>query len=227
MVSFNEKTKKRYDERLRIYGYNPKSLGWLTGKQGIRFHILTSIGKLNNSSVLDIGCGFGDLYGFLNYMKYKCNYLGLELNPNLIEYGRKRYPNADFKKFNIETDKISGKFDWIIISGLFNFKRRKNYEFIESSLKKAFRSCREGIGVDFLSSYVDFKNKDAYYVSPEKILKICKKLSKRVVLRHDYLPFEFCVYIYKNQTITKDNSFKEITESLKPELRTNKWLKTD
>ncbi len=225
MTTYNEKTKKRYDKRLKNFGYNPKTLGWIKGKQSLRFQILTSIGKLDNSSVLDLGCGFGDLYGFLKYCNIKCSYLGLELNPNIIDIGKKKYPKAELDIFDVEKNDIPRKFDWIIISGMFNFKRKRNYEFIENVLKKAFNSCKKGIAVDFLSAYVDFRNNDASYVSPEKIFKIGKKLSKRVIIRHDYMPFEFCSFIYKNQIITKDNSFKEAKMKLEPELRSNKWLK--
>ncbi len=37
-------TKKIYDERLVKYGYNEKALGWLNGRQEVRFSALTAIG---------------------------------------------------------------------------------------------------------------------------------------------------------------------------------------
>ena len=68
--------------------------------------------------------------------------------------------------------------------------------------------CKKGVAMDFMSTYVDFKRKDSFHASPERVFKIAKKLSKRVVIRHDYLPFEFCVYIYKNNNLTKKHTFK-------------------
>lgn len=224
-MSYNEKTKKRYNNRLKKFGYDPKTLGWLKGRQGIRFSALTEIGDLNNSSIVDIGCGFGDLYGFLQHKKYQCRYIGLDLNPELIRYGKMKYPKAKFEVFDIEKDPISGIYDWAIISGLFNFKRENNLKFIEMMLHKIFNSCRKGVAVDFMTSYVDYKVKNASYTSPEQIFKICKKITKRVSIRHDYMPFEFCVYIYKNQNMTKDHIFTEFRNLVEPDLRTNKWLK--
>ena len=224
-MDYSKKTKDRYDERLAKFGYNPKTLGWLKGRQGIRFSVLTSIGTMNNSNILDVGCGFGDLCGFLKYKKLKFQYLGLELNPNLIEYGKDRYLQANFKIFDIEKNNIIGKYDWVIISGLFNFKRDNPYWFIEFVLRKVFRSCRKGVSVDFMTSYVDFKNRNANYVEPEKIMKICKKITPRMSLRHDYMPFKFCVYLYKNDKKTTNNIFMEYYRSLDKYFRTNKWLK--
>lgn len=222
---YTKATIERYNARLLKHGYSPKTLGWLKGRQGIRFSVLTSIGDMNNSNVLDVGCGFGDLYGFLLYKKYSFRYLGLEINPKLIELGRIRYPNAKFSEFNIEKDTINHKHDWIIISGLFNFKRRNKYEFIADALKKIFHSCRNGVAVDFTSNYVDFKSPDANYVSPEEIFRICKQITERIVLRHDYMPFEFSVFMYKDNAITKNLVFKEYTDSLDVDLKSNDWLK--
>lgn len=50
-------------------------------------------------------------------------------------------------------------------------------------------------------------------------------ITSRVVLRHDYMPFEFCVYLYRNNRSTKNNIYTEYHNSLKKELRTNQWLK--
>ena len=162
-MDYSLQTRRRYDKRLRQFGYDPKTLGWLKGKQGIRFSILTSIGDLKNSTVLDVGCGFGDLYGFLKYNKVNCKYLGLDLNHNLITCGKIQYPKAHFKVFDVEKDNITTKYDWIIISGLLNYKRKNSYEFIQFILKKMYKLCKKGLAVDFISNYVDFKKNNINY----------------------------------------------------------------
>jgi hypothetical protein len=62
------------------------------------------------------------------------------------------------------------------------------------------------------NALVDFKNEDAYYASPEQIFSFCKTISRRVVLRTDYMPFEFCVYVYKEDRISKRNVFEEFEQ---------------
>ncbi len=225
MNNNSSKTRKRYDKRLREFGISPKTLGWLKGKQGIRFSVLTEIGKIHGSKIFDVGCGFGDLYGFLSRKKYHFSYLGLELNQNLIKIAKKKYPKIKVKNFDIESDKILGKCDWAILSGVFNFKRKENYRFIEKNLKKIFQSCRKGVAVDFVNSYVEYKVKDSFYASPAKIFEIGKRITPRVILRNDYMPFEFCIYLYKNNKITSNKVFIEFNRSVRPEFRSNKWLK--
>lgn len=225
MVRISDKTRSRYDKRIKKFGYSPKSLGWMKGNQGIRFSALTEIGMMKNSRIFDIGCGFGDLYHFLKISSKNFQYIGFELNENLISLAKKKYPRIKFKQFDIEKDQIRGKCDWVITSGLFNFKRKDNYKFIKKSLEKIFNSCKKGVAIDFISDYVDYKNKDTFYSSPEKIFKICKDLSPRIILRHDYMPFEFCVYIYKNNSFSKNLVFDDFKNSIKKDFITNMWLK--
>ena len=107
---------------------------------------------------------------------------------------------------DIEKNKITKKFDWVFAIGTTN--KAGSYDYIENTLIEMLKISKQGIAMDFMSTYVDFKRKGSFHVSPERIFKIAKKLSKRVVIRHDYLPFEFCVYIYKDNKLTKKHTFK-------------------
>lgn len=208
---------ERYNERLKKYGYDPRTLGWLKGRQPIRFKILSEIGDLSNCSILDVGCGFGDLYGFLMKKGLTIEYTGVDINPNLIEIARNIYPHAQFEvKDFLEGNK--GEFDWVFSSGFFNFRLPDNKSFIRTMLKKMFEMCKKGIAADFLSSYVEFRNEDAYYTCPEDVFTFCRTLSRRVTLRHDYMPFEFCIYVYRNDQINERNVFRDFLERVNEEM---------
>jgi len=47
-----------------------------------------------------------------------------------------------------------------------------------------------------LSTYVDFRNPDLFYYPPEEIFRMAKAIAPRVVIRHDYRAFEFCVQLF-------------------------------
>ena len=133
----------------------------------------------------------------------------VDINPNLIKIPKEKHLDACFEIKDILIDEINHKFDWALLSGVFNFKLSDNKSFIQNMFKKMFKICNKGVAADFMSTYVDFKNEDAYYASPEQIFSFCKTISKRVMLRHDYMPFEFCVYIYKDDRINERNVFAE------------------
>ena len=59
-----------------------------------------------------------------------------------------------------------------------------------------YQNSNIGVSIDMMSKYVDFESKELFYYSPEEIFSYCKGLTKRVCLRHDYGPYEFCIQLY-------------------------------
>ena len=205
---------RRYRARYQQHGYSPVSLGWgKGGRQHLRFSVLAGIGIGKEDSVLDIGCGFGDLFGYLKSTGWKGRYLGVDIVDALLLEARRQYSGIRVKNSDILKDRIAGSFDYVVASGVFNAKLKHEggaYVYIFRMLKKMFGLCRKGVAVDFMSSYVDFKHPIAFHADPARMLKLAKRISRRVALRHDYMPYEFAVYIHKKDEIRKDvNTFKD------------------
>jgi SAM-dependent methyltransferase len=198
----------RYEKRYDEYGYSPQTLGWVKGKQGIRFGSLTSEYNFENKHILDIGCGFGDLIKTLQRKTRSFEYTGVELVEKLLHEARKHYhgDNIHFIKQNILDFTPDILYDYVISSGIFNFRLSEdnNYEFIEQVIAKALSITRDGLAFDFLSDKVDFFKYDyTFHSSPEKILAIAYKYSRNVILRNDYMPFEFSIFIFKDDNFDK------------------------
>jgi SAM-dependent methyltransferase len=201
----------RYKKRYNIFGYDPRSLGWDKGKQDLRFDVLTNFFDCKGKTILDIGCGFGDLNRFL-INKYQNNfeYIGIDLVDNFIENAKKIYRsnNISFIAGDFLSANFDRKFDLIFSSGIFNHKMDNfdNYQFISSVMKKAYDLSNEGFAFDFLSNQVDYEYENTFHSSPSKILDMGYKLSRRINLRNDYFPFEFSVAVYKNDGFLKDTT---------------------
>ncbi|QUC64452.1 class I SAM-dependent methyltransferase [Nitrosopumilus sp. K4] len=213
-----------YQQLFDEYGVSPQSLGWgpNKGKQSIRFKILCQIGELSNTSILDVGCGFGDLFGYLRYQKIKVNYHGIDINKNLVNVGKIIYPSSSLECRDFEKKKFKKKFDWVLASGITS--HGSTYPHLTSIMKEMFRICKKGFSINFVSDNVDYRTKDLFYSSSEKIISITKSISNRFILRHDYMPFEFTLYVYKNNKRTKNHIFTEVINNSKSELDDCKWL---
>ena len=200
---------KKYNERYAKYGLDPRSLGWLKGRQKIRFKILAEIGNLDGCSILDIGCGFGDFYQYLvDDKSYEIDYYGVDLNNTFIQIAEKNHPKVRFDQINFMSLSNLNKYDYVIASGIFEYKFPDQEKIISQCLKQMYELSIKGVSVNFLSSYVDFETEEAYHANPEYIFTISKKLTKRVVLRHDYLPYEFTTYMYTKDKVD-DGLFRE------------------
>ncbi|MBP5383860.1 MAG: class I SAM-dependent methyltransferase [Lachnospiraceae bacterium] len=204
-----------YRSRYHQFGYSPKTLGWDKGKQNIRFDVLTSQWDLKGKRILDVGCGFGDLNLFLQnkgISDYK--YVGIDVVDELIQEAKIRNAHNG----NAEISYICGdfltfesvdRFDYVISSGAFNrkfFGELDNYTFIEECMSKALNLCNEGIAFDFLSDKVDYQYEHTFHSAPERILGMAYKWSRNVLLRNDYMPFEFCLFIFKDDSFDKKDT---------------------
>lgn len=201
----------RYSKRYKQFGYSPKALGWDKGKQDLRYHILFEEFNLENKSILDIGCGFGDANKIISQKTKNYTYLGIDIVEDLINEARKVYKNRDNINFIIDdflNTKLNNQFDIVVASGIFNFKLQKedNYIFIESFMKKAFKLANEGFAFDFLSDKVDFQYEHTFHSSPLKILEMGYKLSKNIILKNHYMPFEFALVVFKDTSFTKEDT---------------------
>lgn len=190
--------KERYRDYYKIYGDNVRSLGWKDEEsQGLRFRVLSEIANLSGRSVLDIGCGFGDFYGYLKESLSDFDYRGIDFSEDFINAARKKYPSAEFIVGNFLDAGFLEEYDYVIASGLFNTKITDNLNFLQSCVEKMYRICRCGVAINMLTDKVDYMKEDLCYYNPGSMLNRCLGISRHVALRHDYPLYEFSVYIFK------------------------------
>lgn len=110
---------------------NPNKYAWLCGwsdktNQYKRFEILTKIGVKKNESILDIGCGGGELVNYFKSKRFKVAYLGIDINPYYLQIAKSRYPNNEFINSN-GWDLTTQDYDWAIASGIFTLETNITY----------------------------------------------------------------------------------------------------
>lgn len=212
----NEKDKskiiERYQSRLEKYGPKQEALGWLKGRQRFRFLYLIQVENFKiTDSVLDLGCAYGDLKDFLIKEGWKGKYTGVDIVPGLIEVARKKYEGIDVRLLDILEEGLNEQYDWVFSSGALTSKTETEdtYEYFEKMLSKMFEISLKGVAVNFCSPFVDFQSEINFHPDITKLLSIITKLTRRFTLRHDYMPYEFTVYMYKNDNIYKEANIFE------------------
>lgn len=208
---------EHYRDNYQKYGANnERSLGWAKNKQELRFKQLLRFLKPNpEESLLDIGCGFADLYGYLkkNPEYHNIDYWGIDIMKEFIDIATQNYPEkANHLMCKDFAENVNNrKYDYCVVSGTFNYKifesESEQYEFISEMMEKALSICNVGIAFDFLSDKVDYRtSEEDFHSSPEKMLSLAYKLSRNVILDNSAMPFEFCITIFKDDHFNKKDT---------------------
>ena len=210
---------RRYEGRLKQFGYSPETLGWgKHGRQEVRFSVLAEYALWNPSaSVLDVGCGFADLYDFLKVRGWDGLYTGLDIVPGLLEEARHRRPLLDLREADIiaVADSLP-QYDVVVASGVFNARliAGDNRAHISETLHAMYGRARHYVAVDFLSTFVDFQKEGAWHTDPSWALNLAHGFTRRVLLRHDYMPYEFAVFVFRDDSVSPKNVFRGCEQAM-------------
>jgi SAM-dependent methyltransferase len=194
----DERLIKFYDNAIDRFGPNdPQGVGWgLPSGQVSRFRVLSEIGSLEVASVLDVGCGFGDLYGYLKERQIESSYAGIDINPRAIDIARQKYPDTRFEVADFDNYSSEGA-DYVLASGALTFKIENYRDMYLGFIRKMFYLSRRGCGFNMLrrGEHPDDATYAAY--DPMEIYAFCLALTPKLVLRQDYLSHDFTMYLYR------------------------------
>lgn len=196
------RTREFYAEAFRQYGPSVQSLGWSGGEtQLLRFRKLTEVGPMDGASLLDVGCGLGDLNAWLKEQGSRTHYTGIDSNPDFVRITSSKFPDAtvhlgEFLDDLGEAGLDTGRFDYVVASGIFTFRTVQPAEYLAAAVQKMFRLARIGVAFNVLSTWGDFHRDTDFEAEPADVLSICRRFTRWIVLRHDYHPRDFTVYLY-------------------------------
>jgi len=175
------------------------ALGWVEKEhQQIRFKVLSEIGDLNNASILDLGCGYGHFKPFLETKFSNISYTGIDFMPEFIKVASKRFINSPQTSFicnDISEDDLPSA-DYVFASGVFCYKTSEE-KYYTNLITKMYNACRKGIGFNMLN--IDKFPTSGFLKThgANGVETFCRKLSNNVMVRKDYVPDDFTVYIYR------------------------------
>lgn len=169
--------------------------------QEARYEILTQVGNLQNTRILDFGCGSGHLATFLQERRFQCEYTGVDIVEDFFPIARTKHPDCRFGRWE---EFQNERFDYILISGVFNNRMADNHSFFVDTIRMLFSACNQALSFNLMSTYVDFQDPNLWYISPQEVFTFVKELTPYVTIRNDYIvkqvsvPFEFAVYAYRH-----------------------------
>lgn len=188
-----------HQARLEEYGDEPEALGWKTPEgQQRRFAVLTEIADLTGCSVLDVGCGHGDLRAYLGARFDGVRYAGLDHFAPFLDVAVARY--GDWP----ETTFLLGDFwaaplpraDYVLASGALGY-RSSTPDFVFKMIRRLYAACRRGLGFNLLAAVERPEENILAGYPPEPVVAYCRTLTPHLVLRNDYLDDDYTLFLYR------------------------------
>lgn len=199
------KTKQieKYNAAAEKYGVSSKSVLWDDPQtQYLRFYEIAKHLDLNSTGkmLLDVGCGNGELYKFLNFLGFRGNYVGYDINEMLLTQARNRFPNIAVQCVDIMSEDIQNCFDYVVLSGLFNVNAGQTSDWVYAFLKKMYALSGEVMVFNMISTHVTYRDEAMFYMNPSEMLCFCiENLSKRTTLAHHNLPYNYTVAVFRDE----------------------------
>ncbi len=187
---------EKYTKLVGKYGLSYRTLDWGSQKsQQLRFKILSEIAPLEGTSVLDVGCGLCDFYEYLQNKGINANYYGIDITPNMVKKAQQRFPGVTIELKDIVLSNDLPSFDYVVASGIFYLL--PSVRHVEDIIKAMFSVARLGVAFNSLSDWGGEGEKGELVLTPEKTVTYCKSMTKQISLRHDYMPHDFTMFLYK------------------------------
>jgi SAM-dependent methyltransferase len=195
-----------YERSLKRHGPTVRALRWVSEEsQATRFSVLAEVGPLAGASLLDIGCGLGDLYGFLRERGLECDYTGYDITPGMLEAARSKYPGARFELRDILGEGLGGSFDYVVASGTFNVRVPDHEGWLARMLETMYAGCRRAVAFNILrplppekqppEPFATWAREFYYEVEPPDLIEACRRVTAAVEMREGYLPAEYTLYL--------------------------------
>lgn len=201
----SEATKQFYGNLFQQHGASCRALSFSSADtQRMRFGALRRVlpeERQGGFSLLDVGCGFGDLLGYLREDGYsKVRYTGLDIMPEFIAHATEAHPDATFIAGDfLRLELPEPRYDYVLSSGALNLVNERfpdHYAFVFGMIDRMFEVAGEGVAFNLLSlsGKRDFAHDPRFfYCDPEHILAHCRQKAAASELDHDYLSYDFAI----------------------------------
>ncbi|WP_040725423.1 bifunctional 2-polyprenyl-6-hydroxyphenol methylase/3-demethylubiquinol 3-O-methyltransferase UbiG [Thiomicrorhabdus sp. Kp2] len=219
LLRLSKKQRLRIQTRHKVsverYGYQPQALYWSSREiQEIRFQklieILPSPKTLKHQawSLLDVGCGFADLVGYLERNNYFPDYTGIDVSPDMVRGAQSMHPQKTILEGELsELGFTDNQFDYVFLSGALNEVVETEIEgtaefqgnYAKSVIMAMYKICKKGVAFNLLNSQNAWVKSrfDLQSFLPNEIEHFCASFVDEVVLIEGYLENDFTIYLRK------------------------------
>lgn len=190
---------KGYQKTLKEHKGGIKSLKWLNyDSAACRYIEITHDLDFAGKSILDVGCGFGDIIPYIRVKTGDFKYTGTDLMPEFVQEGQKRYPEHTFVEQNYFEVLPEKHYDIIICSGALNSNNKDAIEYRKNNIKAMFDRTDYALAFNMAGNSKHIPDTNwIHYTDSKKILDYCFTLTNKIIFRQAYHEKDFTIILIK------------------------------
>lgn len=183
-----------YMDSLISHGETAQGVQWQSSAmQELRFEVIRRClpARLTDLTLVDAGCGFGDLYRYLlKRGESPGRYIGLDVMAPMVESARRR-TGCEIRRCDVLQDRLP-RADFYVCSGAMNtLTREETWSFIQ----RCFAAAERGFVFNLLKG--NDGPGDYNFQQPRDLLALAHDLGAEPRLHEDYLSDDFTLALMK------------------------------
>ncbi len=196
-----EQAAEYWDRKSSTASSNSESVEQNSRPQKMRFELFVSNHDLDKCSLLDVGCGTGDFLYHLMKHDLNVSYTGTDISEKMIESCTARFPENNFLHIDINEISESDKFDFVVSFGVYNIKTDSAWDILKTYTEQQFSLCNKAAHISILTDRYSGFDPHIQSWRAEEVLKMALEITPYVSIRHDYLPNDFSITLYREPLI--------------------------
>jgi len=197
-VNRKKRIHRHYKNRISPKRENYDILDWASAEsQQARFAVLAHEIDLAGTSLLDVGCGLGDLLDFIKDRHLGVDYTGVDILDEMVRTAERMHPDGRFIQADIfgEDPHPLGerRFDVAFCSGALNLNLGNNRTFLPLAASRLLHFARKAAVFNLLHVREAGRDKTYFYHDPDDVIDLLTPLPCSIRIVDTYLPNDFTV----------------------------------
>jgi len=203
-MSKKREIRRHYEPRIHPRRENYDVLDWASAAaQRARFEVLVENVDLGGRTLLDVGCGLGDLWAFLKARRIDVEYTGVDLSGKMVRAARRRQDDGRFVQadvFAADSPFAPASFDVVFCSGVFNLNLGNNRRFLSGAVGSLMELARRHVVFNLLHVRAEIQPDRYAYYDPDDVVAAVARDGWDIRVLDDYLPNDFTVICRRRES---------------------------
>jgi predicted TPR repeat methyltransferase len=144
-----------------------------------------------------VGCGLAHYADYLERRYDDIRYTGIDLSSAMIELAGRRRSDLDLRVANLLDIQDGLSYDVVNANGIFYLLGDEAPDLVPRLVERMWSLARVAMAFNSLSAWAPSRDPNEYQAHPLETAEMCRQFSPRIVLRHDYMPHDFTIYVYR------------------------------